>query len=451
VKNKALKVILVTGIIVLLSIVSFVGFYQKGIYQYENKLPKYILGDGVTGYRTIVLKPTEPKEETKTEEGQEEGEKSQEEQAEQSQEKTGNTKEMLNEENYAKVKELFRARLDRIASESYYTIRMDKSTGKVYIQVLDSTYTDTISSVIVDRGVFEIIDNDTKEVLLSNAQIKKSSVQYTTGNTGGTIVFLNVEYNKEGKEKLREISKNYVESKDEEGNDTTKKVLIRLDGNDLITTAFDRENTTGNLQLTVGTETTSTSDLQKYLQQASNFSVIIDKEALPLEYEVDENVYNTMPLDRQEMDKLIVPAIVLAVLCVIGIAIRFRKEKIFAVITIIGIVATQLILVRYTNVILTAETISAVVVTVILAILANWMMLKNYTKELNEADAKKSLKDGIIAAIKVLVPVFVLSIVFCFMKWLPIYSFGMTLFWGILTIVLFLVTVMRTLVLGTRK
>mgnify|MGYP001134517271 FL=1 len=69
------------------------------------------------------------------------------------------------------------------------------------------------------------------------------------------------------------------------------------------------------------------------------------------------------------MDKLIVPAIVLAVLCVIGIAIRFRKEKIFAVITIIGIVATQLILVRYTNVILTAETISAVVVTVILAIL----------------------------------------------------------------------------------
>ena len=203
--------------------------------------------------------------------------------------------------------------------------------------------------------------------------------------------------------------------------------------------------------LFVGTETTSTSDLQKYLQQASNFSVIIDKEALPLEYEVDENVYNTMPLDRQEMDKLIVPAIVLAVLCVIGIAIRFRKEKIFAVITIIGIVATQLILVRYTNVILTAETISAVVVTVILAILANWMMLKNYTKELNEADAKKSLKDGIIAAIKVLVPVFVLSIVFCFMKWLPIYSFGMTLFWGILTIVLFLVTVMRTLVLGTRK
>ena len=79
------------------------------------------------------------------------------------------------------------------------------------------------------------------------------------------------------------------------------------------------------------------------------------------------------------------------------------------------------------------------------------MMLKNYTKELNEADAKKNLKDGIIAAIKVLVPVFVLSIVFCFMKWLPIYSFGMTLFWGILTIVLFLVTVMRTLVLGTRK
>ena len=63
---------------------------------------------------------------------------------------------MLTEENYAKVKELFRARLDRIASESYYTIRMDKSTGKVYIQVLDSTYTDTISSVIVDRGVFEM-------------------------------------------------------------------------------------------------------------------------------------------------------------------------------------------------------------------------------------------------------------------------------------------------------
>lgn len=453
-KNKGLKVTLVIGIIILLSIVSFIGFYQKGIYQYEDKLPKYILGDGVTGYRTIVLKPTEPAEETKTEESTtegEEGEKSQEEQAQETTETTGNTKEMLTEENYEKAKELFRNRLNQMTTESYYTIRLDKSTGKVYIQVLDSTHTDTISSVIVEKGVFEICDADTKEVLLSNAQIKKTNVQYTTGNTGGTVVFLNIEYNKEGKEKLREISKTYVESKDEEGNDTSKKALIRLDGNDLVTTTFDRENTEGSLQLTVGTETTNRSDLQKYLEQASNFSVIIDKEALPIAYEVDENVYNTMPLSKQENTAVLMGAGVLAVILAVYLIVRYHKNGILAVLTIIGIIATQLIFVRYTNVILTAEAISAVVVTIILAVLASLIMVKDVTKDANEAETKKSLKDGMLAMLKILVPGFILSIVFCFMKWLPIYSFGMTLFWGILTIALFMATVMRPLVLGTRK
>jgi len=451
VKNKGLKVTLVIGIVILLSIVSFVGFYQKGIYQYENKLPEYILGDGVTGYRTIVLKPTEPVEETQTEEEQT-GEGEEAEETEQTQEETtGNTKEMLNEENYEKVKELLRDRLDEISSDSYYTIRLDKATGKIYIQVLDSTYTDTISNVIVEKGVFEVCDADTKEVLLGNDMIQKTNVQYTTGSTGGTIVFLNIEYNKAGKEKLREISKTYVESKDEEGNDTTKKALIRLDGEDLVTTAFDSENTTGSLQLTVGTETTSSSDLQKYLEQASNFSVIINKEPLPLVYEVDENVYNTMTLGQQENTSMLIGVGIIAAALAIYLIFRYHKNGVFAVITIIGILATLLILVRYTNVILTAETIGAVIVTTVLAVLATMVMLKDYEKEATEAEVKKSLKEGMIAMIKVLLPIFILSIIFCFMKWLPIYSFGMTLFWGILAIVLLMSTVMRTLILGTRK
>ena len=56
-KNKGLKVTLVIGIIILLSILSFGGLYQKGIYQYEDQIPSYLLGDGVTGHRSIVLKP----------------------------------------------------------------------------------------------------------------------------------------------------------------------------------------------------------------------------------------------------------------------------------------------------------------------------------------------------------------------------------------------------------
>ncbi len=460
-KNKGLKVTLVIGIIILLSILSFGGLYQKGIYQYEDQIPSYLLGDGVTGHRSIVLKPqdvVETETGTESENTENAGEEATSEEttetdtnANGTEEQTDNTQEMMTEENFEKAKEIIRKRLNEISTESYYTIKLDKTTGKIHINVLDSTYTDTISSVIVERGVFQIVDAETEEVLIDNARVKDANVQYTSGSLGGMLAFLNIEFDQEGAEKLREISKTYVETTDEEGNSVEKNVIIRIDENDLIETTFSEEITTGSLQLTVGQETTDTSELQDYLTQASNFAVIIDKEPLPLIYEVDENVYTSLSITNAQIQKMLIAAGVIAAILAIYLIYRYHKNGILAILTLVGILATLLIVIRYTNVILTAEAIGAILVTMILGYLSMMIVLKDQQKGEEEVEIKKKLKEGMFTTAKVLLPVLILSIVLCFMGWLPIYSFAMTLFWGILVIMLFIATVLRTLVLGTRK
>lgn len=53
---------------------------------------------------------------------------------------------------------------------------------------------------------------------------------------------------KELQQKLKEISNTYIKSTDEDGNDNSKKVTISIDGTTLVESAFEQENSTGELQ-----------------------------------------------------------------------------------------------------------------------------------------------------------------------------------------------------------
>jgi len=463
VKNKGLKITLVMGIIILLSIISFCGFYTKGIYQYENKVPSYLLGDGVTGHRTIVLVPEEVVEENEAEEGTPlEGEfhatveeMSSEEAAahmeEEPEVETGNTKEMMTEDNYAKAKEIVEKRLANLTSDAYYTIKLDEPTGKIHITVLDNSYTDTISSILVEKGVFNIIDTESKEVLLDNSSVKKASVQYTYGEMGGAIVFLNIEFTDEGKEKLKDITKTYIKTTDEEGKEVEKTVTMKIDDTEVIKTFFDQEITSGSLQLTVGAETTDNATMQEYLTQASNMAVVIAPEAMPLKYVVDENVYTSLGITIQDIETMIIAVTAIGLVLCIYLVIKYRQNGLVSIITLFGILAGLLLAIRFTNVVLTAESIGAIILTMLIAFLAKVIILKDITPEDDETEIKIKFLDGMKTIGKIVLPIAILTIVLCFVKWLPVYSFAMTLFWGILIIAIFEFAVMRTLLLGTKK
>ena len=63
-----------------------------------------------------------------------------------------------------------------------------------------------------------------------------------------------------------------------------------------------------------------------------------------------------------------------------------------------------------------------------------------------EVDNKKeAFNRAMIKNTLILVPVLVVSIIFTFNSWLPVFSFGMVMFWGLILIAVYNITVTKAL------
>ena len=109
------------------------------------------------------------------------------------------------------------------------------------MEIEENTDTDTVISNISTNGKFEVQDSETKEVLLNNSNVKRANVMYSSENSG-TSVYLNIEFNKEGKSKLENISDEYktINTTNTE-NATTENTA---DGNSENTATENTENST---------------------------------------------------------------------------------------------------------------------------------------------------------------------------------------------------------------
>ena len=183
-----------------------------------------------------------------------------------------NKTEALNEENYKISKEIIQKRLKAYGINDY-SVRLNNENGEITVELYENSNTDTAIYNLEYLGEFTVKDSETKETLLDNKDVKTAKAVYGTTETG-TTVYLSIEFNKVGKKKLQEISRNYIETTDEEGKTNTKKVTINLDNDQLIETYFGEENTNGILQLSVGSATTDSSIIQNYIEQASRSSRI---------------------------------------------------------------------------------------------------------------------------------------------------------------------------------
>ena len=123
---------------------------------------------------------------------------------------------------------------------------------------------------------------------------------------------------------------------------------------------------------------------------------------------------------------------VIAVIVAIALIYLIFKKKLsglMAAISYVGFVAVGLLVIRYTNVMISLESIVAGCV--ILAI--NYMIIYTLLK-INETDVElknKAYKDAFKSIIMKTIPIFIISIVFVFVRWTKISTFGMTMFWGL--------------------
>lgn len=463
--EKKLKIILISLIVILLTLIAFVGIYTKKSNVYKNIIKDYLFSKNLKGSRIIELAVDTSTKQVKydaegniveddEEHNHTDGEVTENENTENSEEKENestyttidepvNPQEKLIEENYKISKKIIQKRLDTL-NVTDYKVKLNKTNGNIIIEIPEDSMADEITSYLDSIGSFEMIDAENKTLLLDDSNIKEAQVAYNT-DTNGTTVYLTIAFNKEGKKKLEEISNNYTMITDEEDNTVEKKVTLKMEDEEILSTYFSEPITNGEIQLTVGTASTNAESIQEYLRNAASIAMLLNSGKMPIKYTVQSNEYIKPFADETT---LITSIYVLLGLVIISFIYLIYKYKKMGSLTIIGSIATidlLLLAIRYTNVYLSVES----AVGIIILILSNIYILNNILKEINinKEDINKSIKKGLLNSIDMIIIMLIISIVFTFINWSSIANVGILIFWGIICIGISHLLITRTLLL----
>lgn len=439
--NKTLKLlgkISVVVIILLLSLISFAGIYVKDKNALKNVIPEYKLGTDLYGARNILVKvddsTTTKKYDSNGNLVENSSDKDENNENITEVEEKVNPDELRTAENYETVKNIIEARLKYMNVEDYL-LRFDESTGNISLEVPENSSTDYIAQYTITKGEFKIVDNDTSEVLLSNADLKEAKVQYST-STSGTTVYLTIEFNKDAVEKLKNISNTYISSTDAEGKTTTKKIKMTLDDSTIISTYFQEEISTGIIQLSMGTST-NTSEIQSNIQSASNMAVLLNTDPMPLTYTMETNRFVYSDITAETLKIVIVGLCIVALIMAICMVIKFKKNGLMGVIADIGFTAVLLLAIRYGNVEISLAGIFAIAIAVIVEYIVTGLILNEYSKKCEKEILIKNIKHLMGRIAICLVPFVVMAVTFALISWEEIASIGMILFWAIIIMIIY--------------
>ncbi len=458
-KLKTVKTITILLGAVLIAVVAFVGLYVKEYGIWRNILPDFNLGMELDGKRELhyVLDNSEEekevyvdadgnyagevKEETtsSTQISLDTNEQSAENTEEPEEDKTdveGYTKETrtiktnedssITKENFEKAKKIIQARLEKMDVYEY-NIRLDTITGEIIIELPDNENLSLEQAMISTVGKIEIIDYQNGLILMDDSNLKNAKM-LASNNNNSYQAYLQLTFEKEGRDKLKDISNKYQTTTAEEGTETTNYISIKVDDQVISTTYFGEELATGVLQIPMGE---ATEDFNEYKEIAQSVSMIVDilnEDALPLTYTLSsDNRINSVITDDVKVIVEIVAIVLIAVVS-LYLIIRFKLEGLKAAILTLGYLGLFNIILRYTNV---AITINALIATIAVVII-NYIFVIKYLKRLKTNQIKKiALLETMKKMYLAIIPICIISIIFTFMSSIVISSIGMILFWGL--------------------
>lgn len=466
-KNK-LKIGLAILTIILISLISFLGIYTKNVVGYDNIIPSYKLGRNLQGSRIVTIKVDDTVNEVKydaqgnriedsDESAQERTEGEQQEYT--TKEEPVNPQEILNKENYEICKKIIEDRFQGLKL-SDYMIKQNKETGEIQVELPDDENSQNAISYLENTGRFEICDEETKEVLMNNDDIKLAKVMYGS-TSSGTTVYLDILFNKEGTKKLEEISSTYIQTTNQvtkvdeetgeektEDETTKKQVKIMLDEEEILTTYFGETLKTGELQLSIGSATTDSETMQEYLKEASTLASVISSGKMPIQYKVETDEYIQTPITQERVNVAIYILIGMVALSFIYIIIKYKKLGFLSVLASIGSIALLLILIRYTNVVITIE---SVVAFISLIIANHYIQTVILAKVKSSETVQAGIKEACKNVVDNLVILLIIAVVFTFINWVSISSIGMIMFWGIISILISNLIFTRTFIVNCVK
>ena len=455
---KKLKLLTILLTIVLVTMVAFFGIYVSTQNRMENTVKDYSYMMDLKGGRNIILAVDDSNKTTiKDSEGNkvdDADDLSDEELSEKGyikEEIPYNSEETLNIDNYEKSKTIIEKRLKELQIQEY-NIRLNEETGDIVLEIPENDNTDTIVSQLAAVGKFEIVDSNTKEVLMDSNDLKLVNVMYGSNNntatSSGTTVYLNIEFTDEGAKKIEDISNKYKsdseendehdESEHDESSHEANEVTLLVDDNEMLSTGFEEPIKTGKIQLSIGSSSTDSKTIQGYATQAANMAVVLNNGEMPVKYTVHDNQYILSDITNNDLN--IVFYVILGISCIALIVLiyKYKVLGLLGALSFVGLASLLLLLIRYANVDLSIQGILGIIATLAL----NYIFMFVLLSKLNNKEYKKStigeiLKDAYKEIFIKIIPICIAIIVFCFAGWAPISSFGMVLFWGLVLIALY--------------
>ncbi len=440
---KKLKVAIILLFVVVIIFASFFGVYKKEDFRTVNIMRDYKLGMQFTN--TVKFTGTVKQEEKEVIYDQDGNVVENDGETEYTEENGYTIKnekvvdeKVSNIDNYKKTKKTIKKRLKGMGVGEY-KINLNNETGEIAITLQDTDETHEIEEQLTRMGKFTIIDKDTEEVLLDNNNVKSANVLYGPSQTDAkaTVVYLELDFDKDGTKKLEEISQIYVENKTteetEEGEskevDNTKYVSVKLDDETISSTYFGEKMSTGKLYVPV-TQSTDAEELSKSVKAVNSILAVIDSGMLPIEYEFEEETIES----NFNKDKLVILIASFAVVYIVELVFITFKYKVKGFVTgfmQIGYIALLLLVVRYTNVITTIQGIIGIGISAILNCVFNYIIL-DCLKNKAKIDWKIICKFALWT-----IPIYVVAIVLSFNRLTVVNSLGMTLVWGSICLYLY--------------
>jgi len=332
----------------------------------------------------------------------------------------------INIDNFEKTKKIIQKRLETIDLYEY-NIRLDNVTGELVLEVPDNDNVEIEESLVATEGKFEVVDHQNGLVLLNNSNIKQASATYTN-NESGYQVYLIIQLDKEGTEKLKEISKTYVSKADEAGNTTTKYVSVELDDRELLETYFGDELTNGVLQIPLGQATENQEDFAVAYASTVRVAELLNLDTLPLNYQISADNYIQSSVTSEVKLIAIASFAVIVVILSIVMILKYKLNGIKVAILNVGYIAILTLALRYTNVLITINSLIAFVGVVGINVLFTFKLLENLKKS---DDVKLVFTETMKELYLTIIPVAIIAVIFTFMTGAVISSIGMVLFWGL--------------------
>ena len=467
---KKIRTVALILLITLIALIAFAGVFGYFLNQFKNIIPDYTYGMELNGTRELkfVVDTSEEEKEVYVDDDGNilgevkdsssnsnvslskdnssettETEKTELSYAKETRKIKKNDDSVLTKDNYEKTKKVIQNRFNK-QGISEYDIRLDNVTGAIVVDVPDSSDINSIYELVQTKGNIQIIDNQTGIVLIDGKNVKKVEAVYSSSASEGYRTMLQITFDQTGADKLKEISNQYVEVKDEEGNSTKTYVQISLDGQTMLTTYFGEELNDGIIQIPVGDTTKDVSEFKNLYTTAQFMATIMNDGQTPVVYKLNSDNFIKSEFTEQDIIIAKVALVVILVLVTVIFSIKFKLNGLLAGIANIGFVALTSLILRYTKVTITINSVISFVTMIIL----NIVFMKMLLKALMEKSSSEALNKTMIKYYLSIIPVGVVAVIFTFMSNITVGSVGMLIFWCLFIQVIYNFIVVKALYLG---